>query len=205
MIENVLTETQVVENMEQFKNLIKSITREGANIDKLLDKLERSDFYTAPASTKYHGAYPGGLVDHSLCVYYNLKSLVENKHLTDIISEDSIKIVALLHDLDKMNKYTTYMRNVPPSETCPTWTKEENYKTKDASELFIYGNHEQNSEFMVRQFIPLTVEESTAILHHMGSMAWDSAKDNIGIVYNKYPLAVLLYVSDMISTYIEKA
>lgn len=205
MIENVLTETQVVENMEQFKNLIKSITREGANIDKLLDKLERSDFYTAPASTKYHGAYPGGLVDHSLCVYYNLKSLVENKHLTDIISEDSIKIVALLHDLDKMNKYTTYIRNVPPSENCPTWTKEENYKTKDASELFIYGNHEQNSEFMVRQFIPLTVEESTAILHHMGSMAWDSAKDNIGIVYNKYPLAVLLYVSDMISTYIEKA
>lgn len=205
MIENVLTETQVVENMEQFKNLIKSITREGANIDKLLDKLERSDFYTAPASTKYHGAYPGGLVDHSLCVYYNLKSLVENKHLTDTISEDSIKIVALLHDLDKMNKYTTYMRNVPPSETCPTWTKEENYKTKDASELFVYGNHEQNSEFMARQFIPLTVEESTAILHHMGSMAWDSAKDNIGVVYNKYPLAMLLYVSDMISTYIEKA
>lgn len=205
MIENILTETQVVENMEQFKNLIKSITREGANIDKLLDKLERSDFYTAPASTKYHGAYPGGLVDHSLCVYYNLKSLVENKHLTDTISEDSIKIVALLHDLDKMNKYTTYMRNVPPSETCPTWTKEENYKTKDASELFVYGNHEQNSEFMARQFIPLTVEESTAILHHMGSMAWDSAKDNIGVVYNKYPLAMLLYVSDMISTYIEKA
>lgn len=205
MIENILTETQVVENMEQFKNLIKSITREGANIDKLLDKLERSDFYTAPASTKYHGAYPGGLVDHSLCVYYNLKSLVENKHLTDTISEDSIKIVALLHDLDKMNKYTTYMRNVPPSETSPTWTKEENYKTKDASELFVYGNHEQNSEFMARQFIPLTVEESTAILHHMGSMAWDSAKDNIGVVYNKYPLAMLLYVSDMISTYIEKA
>lgn len=205
MIENILTETQVVENMEQFKNLIKSITREGANIDKLLDKLERSDFYTAPASTKYHGAYPGGLVDHSLCVYYNLKSLVENKHLTDTISEDSIKIVALLHDLDKMNKYTTYMRNVPPSETCPTWTKEENYKTKDASELFVYGNHEQNSEFMARQFIPLTLEESTAILHHMGSMAWDSAKDNIGVVYNKYPLAMLLYVSDMISTYIEKA
>jgi len=205
MIENVLTETQVVENMEQFKSLIKSITREGADIEGLLDKLERSDFYTAPASTKYHGAYPGGLVDHSLCVYYNLKSLVENKHLTEVISEDSIKIVALLHDLDKMNKYTTYMRNVPPSETCPTWTKEENYKTKDASELFIYGNHEQNSEFMARHFIPLTVEESTAILHHMGSMAWDSAKDNISLVYDKYPLAMLLYVADMISTYIEKA
>lgn len=205
MIENVLTETQVVENMEQFKSLIKSITRKGADIDGLLDKLDRSDFYTAPASTKYHGAYPGGLVDHSLCVYYNLKSLVENKHLTEVISEDSIKIVSLLHDLDKMNKYTTYMRNVPPSETCPTWTKEDNYKTKDASELFIYGNHEQTSEFMARQFIPLTVEESTAILHHMGSMAWDSAKDNIGLVYDKYPLAMLLYVADMISTYIEKA
>lgn len=205
MIQNVLTEAQAVENIETFKSLISSITRDGANIEKLLDKLEHSDFYTAPASTQYHGAYPGGLVDHSLCVYYNLKSLVQNKHLEEVISEESIKIVALLHDIDKMNKYTTYTRNVPPSKECSSWTKEECYKTKDSSELFTYGNHEMNSEYMIRQFIPLTLEESVAILHHMGSMSWDSAKDNIGVVYNKYPLALLLYLADMISTYIEKA
>lgn len=205
MINNILTEEQVLQNKEDFKNLIYSITRENSNIEELLERLENSDFYVAPASTKYHGAYPGGLVDHSLCVYYNLKSLVENKHLEEVINEDSIKIVGLLHDIDKINKYTIYMKNVPPTEECPKWTKEQFYTTKDASELFVYGNHEQNSEYLVRQFIPLTIEESTAILHHMGSMAWDSAKDNIGVVYNKFPLAVLLYISDMLSTYIEKA
>ena len=69
----------------------------------------------------------------------------------------------------------------------------------------MYGNHEQNSEYLVRQFIPLTLEESTAILHHMGGMAFDSAKDNISGVYDKYPLALLLHLADMISSYIEKA
>ena len=59
-------------------------------------------------------------------------------------------------------------------------------------------------EYMIRHYIPLTVEESSAILHHMGNMSWDSAIDDIGAVFNKYPLALLLYLADMMSTYVDE-
>lgn len=204
MIKQVLTNDEIQANADNIEQLLKKITRSGANIDELLSRLENSDFYTAPASTKYHGSYPGGLADHCLSVYYNLVSLVNSKHLTNI-SEESVIIVSLLHDLDKINKYEIYTRNVPPSKDCTNWTKEDSYKTKDNNNLFIYGNHEQNSEFLIRQYIPLTVEESVAILHHMGGMSFDSAQDNIGLVYDKYPLAVLLHLADMLSCYMDKA
>ena len=205
MIKQVLTQEQIDANHQEFIELLRTINREGSDIERLISKLESSDCFLAPASTMYHGAYPGGLVDHSLCVYHNLVSLINSKHLNESISMESIIVVSLLHDMDKVNKYTTFKRNVPPSESCPSWTKEDCYKTKDTSDLFMYGNHEQNSEYLVRQFIPLTLEESTAILHHMGGMAFDSAKDNISGVYDKYPLALLLHLADMISSYIEKA
>lgn len=203
MIENVLTNDAIQANANEFESLIRKINRDGAKIDKLLYKLENSDWYTAPASTEYHGAYPGGLVDHSLCVYHNLLSLIKTKQLTNI-SEESIIITALLHDLDKMNCYEQYVRNVPPSKEHPSWTKEESYR-KIKNRDFRYGNHEQNSEYMVRQFIPLTIEESVAILHHMGGMAFDSSQVNIGQIYDKYPLAMFLHLADMLSAYIDKA
>ena len=204
MIQDMLTPEEKLQNHDTIIQCLRTITREGADVDGLIERLESSDFFVAPASTMYHGAYPGGLADHCMCVLRNMQSLVKSKHL-DNITEESVIIVSLLHDLDKVNKYTMYMKNVPPSENNPKWSKEPFYKTVDDSEKFVYGNHEQNSEYLARQFIPLTKEESIAILHHMGGMAYDSAKDNIGIVFNKSPLSLLLYLSDMLSAYVDKA
>lgn len=204
MINQVLSKDEMQVNKDKFIELLKTIKREGADIDKLISQLNHSDFFYAPSSTKYHGAYPGGLCDHCLCVYHNLISLVKNKHLEETISEESIVITSLLHDMDKMNKYTTYDKNVPPDDNNPQWHKEQFYKMRDDKSL-IYGNHEENSEYMVRQFIPLTRDESVAILHHMGGMSFDSTQQNIGDIFNNYPLALLLWMSDMLSTYIEKA
>ena len=75
---------------------------------------------------------------------------------------------------------------------------------KPVEERFVFGNHEQNAEYIARCFIPLTPEESSAILHLMGGMSWDSAKDNIGEVFGRYPIALLLYQADMLSTYISE-
>lgn len=209
---NKLSEEQIARNKEEFLELLRSIDREGADIERLIAKLESSDFFTAPASAKYHNACVGGLVDHSLNVYYNLMHLVKYKQLPDI-STESILIVSLLHDLDKMNKYVIANKNVKVySENGSKyddggrydWQSVKSYASRDASERFIYGSHEMNSEYMVRTFIPLTLEESTAILHHMGGMAWDSAKDDISSVYNRYPLACLLYMADMMSTYVDE-
>ena len=64
--------------------------------------------------------------------------------------------------------------------------------------------HEQTSEFMTRTFIPLSVEESSAILHHHGSLGWDSAKDDLPSIYQKYNLALLLHTADMLATFMDE-
>lgn len=205
MINNVLTQEELDQNRETIISLLRTVNREGAHIEELIQRLMDSDFFIAPASTKYHGAYPGGLADHTLCVYNNLVSLIKSKHLEEKIPMESVIITSLLHDLDKINSYEVYQKNIPPREGKPKWTQEDFYKNKEDSEKFIYGNHEQNSEYLARQFIPLKKEESIAILHHMGGMHFDCAQDNIGRVYTSSPLSVLLHVADMLAAYIEKA
>lgn len=209
----MLSTERMQTNHDEFIFLLQSINRNGADIQKLIDKLHNSDFFIAPASTKYHCAFPGGLVEHSLNVYYNLKHLVNYKQLNEVISEDSIIITALLHDISKMNFYEKTYKNKKDYNPNGTqadkigkfdWISEEGYKIKDNTDLFIYGNHEMNSEFMIRQFIPLKLEESVAILHHMGGMSMDSAKDNISAIYGKYSLATLLHVADMLATYTDE-
>lgn len=211
----MIDEKAVLNNREEYLQLIKSIKREGANIDALVQKLENSDFFTAPASTKFHGAYKGGLCEHSLNVYYNLVKLVNSKEGLDecCYKDDTLKIVALLHDISKMNTYEQYVKNT--KVYCSSiesklydelgnfkWVPSLEWKTRENK--FTFGSHEMTSEYIARQFIPLTLDESVAILHHMGSMAWDSAKDNIGEVFNQYSLALLLYMADMLSCYIDE-
>ena len=200
-------------NKEKFIDLVKSINREGAKIDALLNKLENSDFFEAPASTKYHNNFPGGLCDHSLNVYYNLCSLIKSKQLEEKISEDSIKIVALFHDISKMNLYEktafnkkVYCKNGDKFDDLGnfTWKSELGYKRKDCDKRFVYGNHEQTSEYMIRNFIPLTLEESIAILHHMGGKAIDSCPMVTSEVFDTYPLALLLHTADLLSTFIDE-
>ena len=211
----MLEQHQIENNKDEFINLISSIKREGADIEKLIAKLQNSDFFYAPASTKFHGAYAGGLCEHSLNVYHNLYELIKNKPGLDesCYDDDSLKIVALLHDISKMNTYEQYVKNnkvyCDASESKLyddmghfTWVPSLEWKTKERK--FVFGSHESTSEYIARQFIPLTLDESVAILHHMGSMAWDSAKDNIGEVFNQYSLALMLYIADMISCYVDE-
>lgn len=203
----------IEENKVKFIELVKSIKREGIETDKLLNKLENSDFYVAPASSKYHGAYAGGLVDHCLNVYFNLKRLVENKHLDVRYDDETLIIVALFHDFSKMNFYEKTAQNKkvysPDGSKYDEigkydWVAVSSYKVIDTQDRFLYGNHEQTAEYMIRQFIPLKLDESIAILHHMGGMSIDSAKDDISSIYNKCPLALLLHLADMLATYIDE-
>lgn len=207
----MLTNDQMLLNQQEFIAEIRSINRAGADIQKLIQKLKESDFFYAPASTKYHAAYAGGLCEHSLNVYSCLKKLVQSIPGLDVYcyDEDSLRIVALLHDISKMNLYEPTSKNV--KKYCEDgdkhdelgrfkWVAENGWKTRDKK--FVYGSHEMTSEYIARQFIPLTIDESVAILHHMGQLGWDSAQDNIGEVYSQYQLSMLLHMADMIATYI---
>ena len=208
----MLSKEQIQKNKEEFISLINSINRE-FNKEKLIDWLEnKSDFFTAPATTKYHCAYEGGLCEHSLNVYYALKNL-NYGYMPELVAtseeieqgihkykydEDTLKIVGLLHDISKSNYYEMFSRNVKDSNG--NWTQVLDYKVRD--DKFIYGNDEQNTEFMVSTFIPLTLEEKVALLHKSGGKAFDSTQENIPTIFNKYQLAVLLHCADMLSCYI---
>lgn len=205
---------ETLENMKaEFCGILREITRKGADVELLISKLDSNGFFESPASAKYHNAFKGGLVDHSLNTYYNLKSLVTAKGLSDSISKDSIIICGLLHDISKMGTYEITAKNKkvysPDGSKWDEigrfdWVSEKGYSTKDSEDRFIYGNHEETSEFMIRKFIPLTVEESAAILHHHGGMSYDSTNMNVGLVYGKHSLACLLHLADMISTFIDE-
>lgn len=213
----MLSKEQIEGNKIEFIALLRTIEREGARIEELIEKLESSDFFTAPSSVKHHGAYEGGLCDHSLNVYYNMMHLLNYKAPILGINvedwKDSVTITALLHDISKMNFYTTTTKNVKvysfegnkeDSNGKFYWDTVTAYAVKEANERLVYGSHEQNSDFIIRHFIPLSIEEGTAILHHMGGMSWDSAKDNITEVYGKYTLALLLHLADMLATYTDE-
>lgn len=204
----MLIDIQISDNRDKFIELVNSIEREGFMKENLINKLLNSDFFTAPASTKYHGAYAGGLCEHCLHVYYNLVNLNEMNGCN--FDEDTMKIVALFHDLSKMNFYETYFQNKKKYHAAGKkhdeggsfdWEAVSAYKVKDSKDRFIFGNHEQTAEFMLRSYCPLTYAESIAILHHHAGMSWDCAQDNITEVYNRYPLAMMLHLADMIACY----
>lgn len=195
MIENPNRKSQ--ENL--FKELVyQNIHRKG--ISDLITFLEESDFFYAPASTKYHGAYRGGLLDHSLEVYYQLLKL-GNMYGYEIgkgNNHESLAIVGLFHDVCKINSYIESEKNVKNEET-GKWEKQ-SYWTFDTHRN-TFGAHGAYSLHIVSNHIKLTEEEAVAIYHHMG--AWDTGKyDNVSTAYEHYKLAWVLHVADEAATYI---
>ena len=177
---------------EQFIELLKSTNREG--MDKLIEFLERTDFYKAPASTRFHGDYEGGLLEHSLKVYEILKEKLANCKEVEA-SEESIIIAALLHDICKVNYYKTDYRNAKNAKG--EWEKVPYYTVDDT---IPYG-HGEKSVMMITEYIKLTNEEKYAIRWHMGFTEPKELYGTIGVAYKKYPLALLIFEADLEATY----
>ena len=186
---------------DRFINIFKTkIKREGA--DKLLDFLSSSDFFTAPASARYHSAYEGGLLDHSLnvydclCAYLNRDYAKEKFKLS--YSDETIAIVSLLHDVCKVNVYKPGYRNVKNEQG-----KWEQVPTFEFDDKLPYG-HGEKSVYMISPFMKLTREEAFAIRYHMGFSNVDDQR-NVGKAFEMFPLAFALSTADMEATYyIEK-
>ena len=191
---------EILANKEEFISIVKEKCSAKQGIDKLMEWLEKTDFYYAPASTKYHEAYPGGLCEHSLVVYYKLlelSSVIPEEHK---LSEESMAIVALFHDLCKANFYKEGTRNVKNEQT-GQW---ESVKTYSVDDQFPFG-HGEKSVFLLSKFINLTVLEAVTIRCHMG-FSDDSFKGGsylIGNAFEKYPAAVPLHTADLMATYLK--
>lgn len=209
----MLTQEQMEQNKQRFLQLISSIDIEQADTEGLVNYLLTNDFFTAPASTIYHCNYEGGLCEHSLNVYDNLVKLT-SLYCDGRYSNTTILIVSLLHDLAKVNFYEKYIAN--KKMYSPTgskhdnqgnfdWFSEEAYKVADAEKRFLGGEHGFNSMMLVNSFIPLTYEESLAILHHHFNEEDGHILRDMTAICNKYPLVTLLHLADMASTYLTEA
>ena len=174
------------------------IKREG--IKDLMAWLESTDFFTAPSSSRYHGAFEGGLAMHSLNVYRRLKDLNEFYDMDGAgCSRESEAIVALFHDLCKVGCYKVSSRNVKNDKT-GQWEKVPFYKFE---EDFPFGGHGSKSVYLVQHFMNLEPEEAAAINCHMGS--WDTSNyGRPGDVFQTNKLAWLLHVADEAATYIDE-
>lgn len=189
-----------MEKKAEFINLFTSlIHREGA--DELLKFLlsPGSDFFTAPASTRFHLSSEGGLLEHSLNVYYCLKDYLNRPRVRTeyqlTFSDETIAIVALLHDLCKINVYQKSMRNV--KDKTGTWVQVPSYDYNDA---LPYG-HGEKSVYIISGFMKLLREEAFAIRYHMGFSDTEE-KNNVSAAFEKFPLSFALSVADMEASYL---
>ena len=185
-----------MDQREEFLSIFAQyVTRPGA--DKLLAWLDTTDFFRAPASTRFHGACAGGLLMHSLNVYHCLRE----HYFEPGDSEESFALCALLHDVCKANFYKPGTRNVK-NEATGQWEKVPTFTIEDA---FPYG-HGEKSVFLIERFVRLKPAEAVAIRWHMGGFD-DAARGGcfaISQAYDQYPLAVKLHLADLEATYLKE-
>lgn len=197
------------------------IHRPGA--DKLLQWLETTDFFTAPASTRFHLAQEGGLVEHSVHVYDRLQALFQweftNCAMPTRDQNESIAICGLLHDICKVNVYQQKPKNRKTYDSEKVAVAESWQVKHDALGDFVwetvmgyqfedslpYG-HGEKSVYIISSFMKLTREESMAIRWHMGFSDSDfkAGGYSVGNAFEKYPLAVLTHIADLQATYLDE-
>ena len=156
---------------------------------------EKTDFFTAPASTRFHGSHEGGLLEHSMKVYEILDYKIKNNVIDLHVPEDTIIIVSLLHDICKVNFYKVDYRNAKNARG--EWEKVPYYTIDDT---IPYG-HGEKSVMMLTEYIKLTSEEKYSIRWHMGFSEPKEVYSSLGAAYKKYPLALLVNEADLEATY----
>lgn len=169
-----------------------NIQREG--LEDLLKWFDKSDFYTAPASTRYHGAYAGGLCEHCMDVYQEALKAMDAFGLNHLDME-SVAVACLFHDLCKVNFYREDYRN---QKIDGQWQQVPYYVI---DEKFAFGGHGSKSVFLVQQFMRLKTDEAAAINCHMG-FSDGASSQSVSNAYHAYPLAWLVHVADEAATFL---
>lgn len=198
MLYNTSMEENIIKtNKEEFLRIARShIKREG--LEDLLKWLESTDFFEAPASSKFHSAEAGGLCFHSLNVFKRLKQLAEQEYAENCNME-TIAICALFHDLCKCCFYKVEYRNVKENNE---WVKKPYYAVDDP---LPYG-HGEKSVYIINGYMRLTREEALAINWHMGGFDKRVAGGDFQFskAYYKYPICVMTHLADVMATYLDE-
>ena len=203
-------------NIEKFEELLSEVKREG--IIDLLGFIRKSDFYTAPASTRFHLSEHGGLLKHSLHVYECLNAKTSAPIWEDVlknVKRETILIVSLLHDLCKTYYYATDFKNQKTYDADKVSAANPREVKHDANGDYIWETvpcykvdnkyplgHGSKSVVFILQYMKLSMEEIAAITYHMGAYCDSSQWTELGQAYEKYPLALALHQADMEATHI---
>jgi len=173
-------------------------------IKHLIEWLRTKDFYTAPASTKYHDAYHGGLLNHSLEVYNQLVGLRSVPKFRKVVDEQwySAVLVALVHDWCKIGRYESYLRNVQNEDT-GIWEKVPAFRYKeDGVARFGHGTQSLIMAMQIcnSKYTALTFEEMAAIRWHMNS--WDMSDydvNDLSKCNDSIPLVKMIQFADQLA------
>jgi len=185
--------------VKEFERIYNThIKREGA--DKMLEYLRSTDFFTAPASSRYHSNFPGGLVEHCVKAYNRFIKIIESEFGKEYVKQEgeSLAIIALLHDVCKVNYYKIEMRNV---KVDGNWVQKPYYAVEDS---LPYG-HGEKSVYMISAFMKLTREEAMAINWHMGAFDPRARDSNtINRAFRQHPLTLLFHIADICVSYFDE-
>lgn len=205
----MLDDRERLEVKERYIKLLRQIKRRDFDVDGLIQYLECTDFFDAPASTQYHCSFPSGLCLHSLNVFDCMCNLLEHSGCVNDVSQDSVAIVALFHDFGKINFYEpsvknekVYSKNGTKRDELGTfdWVSTRCYKVKEPKDREIVGSRGFKAYSIASMFIPLTNEEMITLVNQYS--ATDKAPiDDLSNILAKYNLAVYLHSADIITTY----
>lgn len=213
-----LTKKEIQKNKEDFIELFeKVIIPQYPNAKELLNWIQTTDFFEAPASAKYHSAFPGGLCLHSLLVYDRMleqvdsyKSYKDNFSMEEDLgtTEAGLALISLCHDLCKIDTYETYWQNVKEySENGKQydnvgnfdWVQKLGYKYNEKLTL----GHGSKSLYILMKYIKdLSIAEVSAVYHHMGGMG--ESEKGFAEAASKYPLVLMLHLADMLATFLDE-
>lgn len=194
--------------VNEFERLLFSTKRPG--IEKLVEYIRKTDFYTAPASTKYHGCHEGGLLEHSLNVYKCLMAKKNSETWREVFqntTDENIIITALLHDLCKTNFYVVEMKNKKVYSETGTkmdsngrydWVSVPGYSIEDKNPM----GHGEKSVIMIMNFIKLVPNETYGILFHMGFTLPKEEWNTLSAAIQKHPFILAVHEADLEATYL---
>ena len=199
------------ENIKRFEQLLQSVSRDG--VARLLSYIKSSDFFIAPASTRFHGAYEGGLLQHSLNVFDCLMAKKNNQiwsHILEEVGDESLTVMSLLHDICKTYFYAKGTKNQKTYDSDKVKTAEAWQVKHDALGDYIWETvstyqvdnrmplgHGEKSVFIIQKYMRLTTEEIYAIRWHMGFSEPMTSYSDVGAAMEKYPIVLALYEADL--------
>ena len=191
----MLTPEELQKQKQNFIDLLTETNRPG--MDKLLAWLQTTDFFEAPASTRFHLNYEGGLLEHSLNVYRTMLLMAfVNCKLTGVeMSVDTITITALLHDVCKANTYKKGQRWRKDANN--RWEQYDVYEFKEDEPL---GHGEKSVFLLQRAGLQLTEKEVYMIRWHMGGFEAQGNQMTLSAAMAKCPEIALIHSADIIAS-----